>query len=155
MLAIAVALVACVTRPPVEHFVGVLDGLRVPVGWTLAREAVRGPGSAFIACDFALSPDCPSVHRFYWWAGEPQIAYAAATLMLVDAGFTVTEELVPDCTGFHDDLIACEIYATKGSDNLIVSISEPGVDREELGIAEPGMRVIEVRAYPVHAANIT
>jgi len=139
----------CSSRPPAEHFVQVLDRLHVPATWTLAHEAIRAPGSTFIACEFVVNSDCPSAHRFYLVNGDPAPAYPEAKAMLLEAGFVVAQELHPDCVAFGDPVLACELIATRGSDGLSVLISFPGVDREELGIAQADASIVELRAYPL------
>jgi len=115
----------------------------------LAHAAIRAPGSTFIACDFVVNNDCPSAHRFYLIDGEPGPSYPEAKSMLLEAGFVITQELYPDCTGFSSPFLACQLTATRGADGIAVIFSEPGLDANDLGIAEPGKSIVEVRAYPL------
>jgi len=149
LLAVVSTLFGCSNRPPADHFIAVLDRLHVPAAWTLAYAAVRAPGSTFIACEFVVNSDCPSAHRFYLVNGDPAPAYGDAKAMLIEAGFLIADEFNPDCIDSHDPVLACELTATSGSDGLVVLFSDPGVDREELGIADPTSSIVELRAYPL------
>jgi hypothetical protein len=122
--------------------------LQVPAGWILAKEAVRAPGSTFIACDFLVNPDCPSAHRYFVVAGNPVDAYGSAKRMLQAAGFALTEQYRPNCDGAATGGAACRLVATRNDDAVSINFAAPGQDVEGLAIGQPGKFVVEVRAYP-------
>jgi hypothetical protein len=148
-IASASVLIGCISRPPPERFVGILDELQPPPTWVLAQQAVRAPGSTYINCDFLVNNDCPSVHRFYVLDGPLNVAFFEAKAMLVHAGFTITDQVRPACDDSSDGIVACWLEGTRNLDRVLAILSLPGVDREEMGIAQPGKSIVELRAYPI------
>jgi len=141
---LAIVLLGCVGRPGADHYASVLDTLKVPASWELVHTTVREPGAA-VSCETFVNPDCPSVHRFYRVEGMPAAAYQKAKDMLTGAGFTIDEEYHPACDGIPGGA-ACRVTGVKEADRVLVYLHDPGEDVDELGIAESGYSVIEVRA---------
>jgi len=125
----ALTFAACYAGPGPEHFVAIVDELDVPAGWDVAETVVRGPDEDD-SCDTAFSSSCPGAIRSFVVEGDAAAAYAQATDVVTAAGFTVTEELIPeellpDCRVHSADRRAASARAARGIRSSSRSITRP------------------------------
>jgi len=144
VLASALALAGCYTGPGPEHFVAIVDELDVPAGWEWAKSEVRGPDEDD-PCDPYFSITCPSAIRSFLVNSDTADAYAQAKDVVSAAGFAITEELLPDCTGAPSGS-ACSFFASRDGDQLTVSVYHSGADAG-LGDGVPGVAAVWITAH--------
>jgi len=144
----ALTFAACYAGPGPEHFVAIVDELDVPAGWDVAETVVRGPDEDD-SCDTAFSSSCPGAIRSFVVEGDAAAAYAQATDVVTAAGFTVTEELIPeellpDCRGALSRS-ACSFRASREGDQIFVSVHHSAAD---VGLPDgvPGVAAVVMTA---------
>ena len=116
----ALVLAGCYTGPSSEHYVAIVDELDVPAGWQSVKTVVREPDQDD-PCDTAFSSSCPGAIRSFLVSGDTVGAYAQAKDVVTAAGFAITEELLPDCTGVPSRS-ACSFRASRHGDQIYVSV---------------------------------
>lgn len=125
-LASALVLAGCYAGPGPEHYVAIVEGLDVPVGWQLAKSNVFGPNEDD-PCEPFTSLTCPGAGRFFIVDGDAVKAYAQAKDVVSAAGFAITEEFTRACTGAQGGS-ACSFFASHDGDQLTVSVFHSGAD---------------------------
>lgn len=137
---IALLVTACYSGPAPSHFVAVADELMIPAQWHLAKSIVRGPNEQE-RCEPFEAIDCPGAIRSYLVNEPADAAYLQAKQLVTSAGFAVTREFTPGCTGSRP---ACGFEATRGSDQLLVTVYHSAGD---VGLsAEPSVAAVVITA---------
>jgi hypothetical protein len=151
-IVITILVVAC-SGPDAAHYEAVLDGLHLPAGWELVHTTIMRSGGPDTRIDPSRSQDdiacdighCPSVARYYLVEGKPADAYPEARQSAIDAGFEIGRETGPKCD-LPPGGDACDLNATKGSDELLITLYKPGDGSDGVGVADAGKFVIRIIA---------
>ncbi len=145
VIVVAMVVAGCFAGPGADHYAAVLDKLGIPADWELVRAAAREPGGEF-ECDTFINPDCPSVIRYYLAPGMAVEAFPTVKRILIDAGFTVDQEVIPACDA-RPSSPACFMTGSSAGDRVYVSLFNPGYDVEGLGLDQAGRSLILASAY--------
>lgn len=138
----AVLVVACYTGPGADHFVAVLDELRVPAGWQADKTVVRGPDEQE-RCDPFLSNECPAAIRSFVVAADIDEALVQAKDVVAEAGFAITDESTRCSPSSNSP--ACSLFANRGDDRIAVAVfSSPSA--AGLVVDPPGAVAVVVHA---------
>jgi hypothetical protein len=129
----------------VTPVVAALDTLDPPPSWTLAHEQTETPWSADACSTWLGGGQCPRVTRSFVvdstdTGGIYQIAKGVALM----AGMEITRDFADPCPTRGTD--TCSFEATAGGIDVWISVSEPGVDLADLGIADDSSSIVRVMA---------
>lgn len=148
-----VLLVAGCGGAETSHYSALLDELHLPAGWQLVHTTLKrsgGPDTRIdpsrsqddIACDIGY---CPSVARYYLVEGRPADSYPEVRQSATDAGYQIKQETGPKCD-LPPEGAACGLDATKGADELQVTLYNPGDWADGIGPADASKSVIRISA---------
>ena len=117
----AIAVAGCYAGPTADHYVAVLDELRVPPMWRVAETVVRGPDQAE-SCNPGVSNECPAAIRSFVVDTDMESAFQQAKEALVAAGFAVGEEATSGCSSGSANGPPCGFFADRAGDQVYVGV---------------------------------
>jgi hypothetical protein len=143
VLVVTATVLGCVSGPDLSHYVEIIDKIPIPQGWQLVHTQNADP-AVDDGCS-RLFPSCPSVMRWYLADGEPSDLYPPSKQLLRDAGFSIRQEIAPDCDT-PPSAAACGLVADAGEDVVRINLFNAGEDPAGLGIADPARSLVLVVA---------
>jgi hypothetical protein len=133
--------------PEPSHYVAILEDLKVPDSWELARTIVKAPSGGDIGCTPAATDDCPSVSRYYIVPTDSAVeVFAQGEDLLKAAGFKIDREFFPTCDAPPSGP-ACSATSKRDSDFADVGVFRPGDDAGSVVTARDGAAIVVITAH--------